>query len=123
MWRACLSARRAAAAAVSEAAHAAASAWHLTAISQNRAGRASGAQDGRRPRNPAVGLSLVTADLAARNAFAAAVAAYQAVGLNNEDFTAAALHDYDELLRLKLGRYPEAGAPIDPSPRGPLGPF
>jgi hypothetical protein len=112
----------AAAAAVSEAAHAAASAWHMTGSHETE-------QDEPREIKTAEarkflgGLSLATADLAARNAFAAAVEAYQAVGLNNEDFAAAALHDYDTLLRLNLGRYPEAGNPIDPSPHGPLGPF
>ena len=112
----------AAAAAVSEAAHAAASAWHLA--------ESHGTEQDEPPEIKTAeakkfrgGLSLATADLAARNAFAAAVEAYQAVGLNNEDFAAAALRDYDTLLRLKLGRYPEAGAPIDPSPGGPLGPL
>ncbi|SIO04603.1 hypothetical protein SAMN05444166_2185 [Singulisphaera sp. GP187] len=111
-----------AAAAASEAAHAAASAWHLTESREAEQGEPRELKT-TEARKSLGGLALVTADLAARNAFAAAVAAYQAVGLNNEDFTAAALHDYDELLRLKLGRYPEAGDPIDPSPRGPLGPL
>ncbi|WP_406696157.1 hypothetical protein V5E97_34730 [Singulisphaera sp. Ch08] len=108
-----------AAAAASEAAHAAASSWHLTESKQGEPRELKTTE----ARKSVGGLAMVTADLAARNAFAAAVAAYQAVGLNNEDFTAAALHDYDELLRLKLGRYPEAGDPIDPSSRGPLGPI
>jgi hypothetical protein len=34
-----------------------------------------------------------------------------------------ALDDYDTLLRLQLGSYPEPGAPIDPAPGGPLGPL
>ena len=68
-------------------------------------------------------LEHVTADLAALDAFTAAVEAYDAVGYDNEDFVAAALDDYDRLLRLKLGRYPEPGEPIDPSPGGPLGRF
>ena len=68
-------------------------------------------------------LAAVTADLAALDAFTAAVEAYDAVGYHNEEFVAAALNDYDQLLRLKLGRYPEAGDPIDPSPGGPLGPL
>jgi hypothetical protein len=112
----------AAAAAASEAAHAAASAWHLTGSPETEQGEPQEIKTAE-ARKFLGGLSLATADLAAHNAFSAALAAYQAVGLNNEDFTAAALHDYDELLRLKLGRYPEAGDPIDPSPRGPLGPF
>lgn len=113
---------KAAVAAASETAHAAASAWHLTESPETAQGEPRELKTAE-ARKALGGLALVTADLAACNAFAAAVAAYQAVGLNNEDFTAAALHDYDELLRLKLGRYPEAGTPIDPSPRGPLGPF
>jgi len=113
---------KAAAAAASEAAHAAASAWRLTEspkTGQDAPPEIKTAE----ARKFLGGLSLATADLAARNAFSAALEAYQAVGLNNENFVAAALHDYDTLLRLNLGRYPEAGAPIDPSPRGPLGPF
>ena len=47
--------------------------------------------------------------------------AFTSVGYHNEDFVNAALDDYDRLLRLKLGRYPEPGEPIDPSPGGPLG--
>ena len=66
-------------------------------------------------------LTHVTADLAALAAFTAAVEAFAAVGYHNEDFVNAALNDYDRLLRLKLGRYPEPGEPIDPSPGGPLG--
>ncbi len=66
-------------------------------------------------------LDVVSADLAALNAFTAAVEAYDSVGYRNEDFVTAALDDYDRLVRLKLGRYPEPGDPIDPSPAGPLG--
>jgi hypothetical protein len=68
-------------------------------------------------------LAHVTADLAALNAFTVAAEAYDAVGLHNESYVAAALHDYDELLRLQLGSYQGPGAPIDPSPGGPLGPL
>lgn len=66
-------------------------------------------------------LAHVTVDLAALDAFTAAVEAYGAFGYHNEGFVAAALNDYERLLQLKLGRYPEQGEPIDPSPRGPLG--
>ena len=38
-------------------------------------------------------------------------------------FMRGAVHDYERLLGLHLGRYPEAGQPIDPSPDGPLGPL
>lgn len=62
-------------------------------------------------------------ELAALNAFTAAAEAHAAVGYHNESFVAAALNDYDKLIRMKLGRYPEPGEPIDPSPSGPLGPL
>jgi hypothetical protein len=112
-----------AAAAASEAAHAAATAWHLTAESSER--------EGDRPREMRTtdarkflgGLSRQQADVAALNAFTAAVDAYSAIGLNNEAFVAAALRDYDKLLHLKLGHFPDAGSPIDPSSQGPLGPI
>jgi hypothetical protein len=68
-------------------------------------------------------LTHITADLAALNAFTAAAEAFVSVGYRNEDFVDAALNDYKALVRLELGRYPEAGAPIDPSPGGPLGPL
>ena len=64
-----------------------------------------------------------TVELIALEASTAAVAAYNAVGCENGNFVAAALGDYDRLLRMKLGRYPELGALIDPSPLRPLGPF
>ena len=36
---------------------------------------------------------------------------------------AGAIHDYETLLGLHLGTYPQAGRPIHPSPDGPLGPL
>jgi hypothetical protein len=89
--------------AAAQAAHAAASAWHT--------GSSSGF------------LTNVTADLAALNAYTAAAGAFVSVGYHNEDFVGAALRDYETLVRLQLGRYPEPGAPVDPSPEGPLGPL
>ena len=65
----------------------------------------------------------VTADLAALNAYTAAAGAFVSVGYHNEDFVGAALRDYETLVRLQLGRYPEPGTPVDPSPEGPLGPL
>ena len=62
----------------------------------------------------------ITADLAARDAFAAALDAARAVG-HSERVVDAARNDYEKLLRLSLGSYPEAGEPVDPSPDGPLG--
>ena len=58
---------------------------------------------------------------AALSAFTAAVEAFASVGYHNEDFVAAARNDYDTLVRLELGHFPEAGTPVDLSPCGPLG--
>ena len=66
-------------------------------------------------------LADVSADLAARDAFLAALEAVAAKG-HADAFTKAAIEDYERLLRLDLGSYPQAGKPIDPSSRGPLGP-
>ena len=75
---------------------------------------------GTRQPNPFPQLANVAADLAARDAFTAAVDAAGAAG-HADKFTKAAVEDYQALLRLGLGSYPEAGQPIDPSPAGPLG--
>jgi hypothetical protein len=111
----------AAASAIAQAARAASSAWQTKAqaAEENRtqgkpmieAGRSRGA------------LTHVTADLAAMNAYTAAAAAFVSVGYRNEEFVDSALRDYRKLVRLELGRYPELGAPVDPSPDGPLGPL
>jgi hypothetical protein len=63
-----------------------------------------------------------TAELAALSAFTAAVEAFASVGYQNEAFVSAAVCDYNKLVRLELGHYPEEGAAVDPSPNGPLGP-
>jgi hypothetical protein len=110
----------AAASAIAQTAHAAASAWQTSAqgAEENKtlgkhpiAGRSVGA------------LSQVTADVAAMSAYTAAAEAFLSVGYRNEDFVDSALQDYHNLIRLELGRYPELGAPVDPSPGGPLGPL
>ncbi len=75
---------------------------------------------GTRQPNPFPQLANVAADLAARDAFTAAVDAAIAAGFGDE-FIQGAMRDYQALLKLGLGRYPEAGEPIDPSPVGPLG--
>lgn len=62
----------------------------------------------------------ITADLAARDAYTAALDAAGAVG-HSERVVDAARNDYAKLLRLNLGSYPVAGEPVDPSPEGPLG--
>ena len=107
-------------AAAAEAAHAAAAAWRLIGpgVADKSAPEELKTAEARKFLG---GLTHVTADLAALAAFTAAVDAFTSVGYHNEHFVNAALDDYDRLLRLKLGRYPEPGQPIDPSPSGPLG--
>jgi hypothetical protein len=75
---------------------------------------------GTREPNPFSHLANVAADLAARDAFTAAVDAAVAAGFGDE-FIKKAMQDYQALLKLGLGLYPEAGQPIDPSATGPLG--
>jgi hypothetical protein len=111
----------AAASAVAQAAHAAASAWHVG----SQAAEAS-REPGRPPTEagrPRGALTHITADLAAMNAYTAAAEAFVSVGYRNEEFVDTALKDYRTLVGLELGRYPEPGAPVDPSPDGPLGPL
>ena len=67
-------------------------------------------------------LANVTADVVALDAFTAAVEAASAVA-HDDTFMRGAIHDYETLLGLHLGTYPQAGQPIDPSPDGPLGPL
>ena len=111
----------AAASAIAQAAHAAASAWHT----RSQVAEESGAPGKHTPKAGRFlgALTHMTADLAALNAFTAAADAFVSVGYRNEDFVDSALNDYATLVRLKLGRYPEPGAPVDPSPSGPLGPL
>ncbi len=75
---------------------------------------------GTRLPNPFPQLANVAADLAARDAFTAAVDAAVAAGFGDE-FIKGSMQDYQTLLKLRLGLYPDAGQPIDPSPAGPLG--
>ena len=75
---------------------------------------------GTRSPNPFPHLADVAADLAARDAFTAAVDAAGAPGHTDKLISGAVLDDQG-LLKLDLGSYPEAGKPIDPSPAGPLG--
>jgi hypothetical protein len=111
---------RSASGSAAAAAHAASSAWHAMGIREIECYKPP---EGRTKvdRERIGTLEHVTVDLAALDAFTAAVEAYGAVGYYNEEFVAAALNDYDRLLRMSLGRYPELGEPIDPSPSGPLG--
>jgi hypothetical protein len=67
-------------------------------------------------------LANVEADLAAGDALTAAVDAAVAAGFGDE-FINRSMYDYQALLKLGLGNYPDAGEPIDPSPAGPLGPL
>src|SRR5262249_12055181 len=107
-------------AAVIRAAHAAATALHALELRGEPAERHlfSSAPEA----NPLPHLADVTADLAARDAFTAAV---EAVGADRHthQFPKGAIEDYVERLRLDLGSYPQAGQPIDPSSNGPLGPL
>lgn len=72
--------------------------------------------------DPASHVADVSSDLAALGAHTAAIDAADALG-HTDGFSTAAGSDYHKLLGLNLGEYPEAGAPIDPSPEGPLGPL
>jgi hypothetical protein len=63
-----------------------------------------------------------TAELVALDAFTAAVEAADAAA-HDDIFMQGAIQDYERLLGLDLGHYPEAGRPIDPSPDGSLGPL
>ncbi len=67
-------------------------------------------------------LADVTAELAAADAF---LAAFEAVGVEGhaDAFVTAAVEDYEKLLRLDLGSFPDAGRPLDLSSKGPLGPW
>lgn len=67
-------------------------------------------------------LANVSADVVALDAFTAAVEAADAVAFA-DTFMRGAIQDYERLLGLHLGAYPQAGRPIDPSPDGPLGPL
>jgi hypothetical protein len=67
-------------------------------------------------------LTNVTADIIALDAFTAAVEAADAVTYD-DTFLRGAIQDYERLLGLHLGTYPQGGEPIDPSPDGPLGPL
>ena len=108
--------------AAAEAAHAAVSAGHIMGSREAEKDRPPEERTAE-ARKFLGALAHITADLAALNAFTAAAEAYNAVGLHNEGYVSAVLRDYDRLLRLELGSYPEAGQPIDPSPDGPLGPL
>jgi hypothetical protein len=67
-------------------------------------------------------LANLSADNTAIEAFTAAVEASDAVRYANE-FIQGAVADFERLKSLNLGRYPDPGQPIDPSPNGPLGPL
>jgi hypothetical protein len=111
--------REVAMAAVVRATHAAASA--LRSLDLRREPEQSHVM-GAAKASPFPHLADVTADAAARDAFLAAPEAVGAVG-RTDHFMKAAIEDYERLLRLDLGRYPEAGKPIDLSSNGPLGPL
>jgi hypothetical protein len=107
-------------AAVVRAAHAAVCAIHVLAVRDEPEDKRL--LSGGPPLHPLGHLADLTADLAALDAYTAAVDAAEAVA-STSDFTKWASEDYRKLSKLGLGRYPEAGQPIDPSPEGPLGPL
>jgi hypothetical protein len=108
-------------AAAAVAAHAAASGWPALGVGGN--GHAQYDHE-----SSPVGASRlhevdqVTADLTVLGAFTAAEQCAEATQYSDE-FILATIHDYETLLSLNLGSYPEAGQPVDPSPLGPLGPL
>ena len=107
-------------AAVVRAAHAAATAAHSLAERAEPVERRL--VSGGPPIQPLAHLADVTAELAALEAYTAALDAAEAAQIT-DGFSTAAAADYRKLLELRLGVYPEAGDPIDPSPEGPLGPL
>jgi hypothetical protein len=74
------------------------------------------------PSRPFAHLAGVNAEFAALDALTAAGAAADAVG-NSDYFINGVTRDYQTLLGLNLGSYPDHGGSIDPSPDGPLGPL
>ena len=74
------------------------------------------------PIQPFAHLAEMSAEMAAMGAFTAALDAAEALR-TTEDFSKWAAEDYRNLIGLELGKYPQAGKPIDPSIDGPLGPL
>jgi hypothetical protein len=109
--------RETAVGAIARAAHAAAAASEALGL---RDEPTEVSVTGTRQPNPFPHLAEVGADLVARNAFTAAVDAAGAAG-HVDSLIEGAVQDYQELVKLELGRYPDAGKPIDASPAGPLG--
>ena len=106
-------------AAAAEAAHAAACAWQ--AASERKEEVEPFETDRAKAEGFLKAVGDITAEIAALNAFTAAKDANVSIGYHNEDFLHTVWYDYDQLIRLNAGRYPELGNPIDPSPEGPLG--
>ncbi len=106
-------------AAIVRAVHASATAARAVAEEHEPAEHRIMGGHGNQPLAPVAGIS---ADLAAMGAFTAALNAAEAVG-STDEFTRWAAEDFRKLQELKLGHYPEAGDPVDPSPAGPLGPL
>jgi hypothetical protein len=106
-------------AAVVRAAHAAATALHAVDL---RGEPEEPHPFGAPKPNPFPHLADIAADRAAGDVFTAAVEAAGADG-HSDQFFEGAIEDYQKLLRLSLGNYPEIGEPIDPATNGPLGPL
>lgn len=112
-------ARELAMGAIVQAAHSAATGLHTLDI-QGEPGEWR--LSGRRERGILPHLADITADMTALEAFTAAVEASDAANYA-DGFMQGAVADFEKLKSLDLGRYPDAGHPIDPSPKGPLGPL
>jgi hypothetical protein len=116
-------ARETAVAAIVLAAHAAATAQHALELEGESESESEEPHLFRNAEpSPLPHLADLTADLAARDAFVAGMDAAGAAG-HSDGFIEAAREDYQKLLRLFLGTYPQAGQPIDPPPDGPPGPL
>jgi hypothetical protein len=108
-------------AAVAAAAHSAATVW--LALNEGEGDRETKRWTNTpEARNYFSHLANVTAEVVALDAFTAAVEAANAATYDDA-FMRGAVQDFEMLLGLHLGTYPQAGQPIDPSPDGPLGPL
>ena len=105
--------------AIVQAAHSAATGLHTLAI-QGEPGEWR--LSSRRDRGILPHLADLSAENTALEAFTAAVEASDAANYA-DGFIQGAVADFEKLKSLDLGHYPDAGEPIDPSPKGPLGPL
>jgi hypothetical protein len=111
---------RSALASAAAAAHTAACACHMLEIRKDEQYRPALTEEPFAAK-VILGFEHVEADLAALDAYSAASEAFACIGYNNEDFVSAGVRDFERLLSLKLGKFPEPGLPINPTADGPLG--